>query len=597
MSFAIVNHNGTDLAVLLLEPNVRDNGSIRVDYAFATQIDEGGSGRESREPDHPDLRLRQTCFYTLTKAEAATLRARLAALGDTPIAVPLWSDKLTGANWDDRIHDAAIIARLSDGAVLESDAVLDDAETYAPLLVGRFIDGNPEGVPLSEESGEETEITVTEDSTWDSRVTINALGTLGEWPAELIPEYTEALRDQSEQGRRFEQIGRGRERAIEGQEVAFKWGQSADFELTSRAAIRSLLATFVAHSGRHESLSMPWWFKPDIDQPATPHETQVRFANDQIQLDFDSGCTARASLAFWQVPWEIEPPEGEEAAQPGRFFLYRHTLQTPVTPVVWRFTDYAEPITIDEGAGNVTYFPAAIEHDRIAQGFMLDDDPVTLKGFVADNHPWMLAIKRILEAPLTVEIFQVDPENPVPELRHSGELGEPKGKGRKLSMRSTVLGGQLEIPVPNFYIQEGCNHEFCGPGCLLDIADFTFEATVDAINGAVIDVTVTANPPGAAMGADYFANGDCEIGDALTFESREIIRSENLGAGQQRLTLNRAFRVLAVDDTITFRPTCSGTWSECSGFANTINYGGHRHVGPDNISVPARETNTNGGKK
>jgi len=323
----------------------------------------------------------------------------------------------------------------------------------------------------------------------------------------------------------------------------------------------------------------------------------VRFGSDQIRVEYVTAVTARITLTFWQLPWEITPIEGETPVQPGRFFLYRHTLQTPTTPIIWRYTDYPAPITVEEDAEDVTYFPADIEHDKITQGYQLDDDPVTLKSFVADSHPWMLALKRMLEAPLQLDIFEVDPENPVPVLKHTGELDAPTGKGRKLAMKSTALSGALDIKVPNFYVQESCNHEWCSIGCGKDIEDYTFTATIDVIDGREITVTITVNPPASAMGADYFANGDCSIGAGSTFEGREIIRSENLGSGQQKLTIDHALRAPSIDQEVSIRPACQGTWAECSAFANTINYGGHRHVGADNISVPARETNAQGGKK
>ena len=109
-----------------------------------------------------------------------------------------------------------------------------------------------------------------------------------------------------------------------------------------------------------------------------PHETQVRWASDQLELSFLSGAVAITRLAFWQVPWEIDQPEGEEAKQSARAYLYRHKLNVPGGPIYWRYTDYAQSITVTEDAEDVTYFPAQIEHDRFSQGFMLDDDAVKL---------------------------------------------------------------------------------------------------------------------------------------------------------------------------------------------------------------------------
>lgn len=593
MSFSIFDFNGTDLAVLAIEPNVRDEGAVGLAYRFATRIQTGNSGRENREADQPDLRVRQTLNYTLrTAAESAALRARLAALGDGLVAVPLWVDRLSGADWDDRIH-TGLILRLSDGVVLARDAVLDDALDYVPLLVGK-LESQPDLVPWGQDAGASTQVTVVDDSPFDYRVDINAAAVAGTWPAALVPNTTAPLKDRSDSGLTYEDIGRGRERGVEGQEMAFKWGQEADFLLKSRDEIRALLATFVAHQGRLKALTMPWWFTPAPDAPATPHETTVRLARDELRVAFTGGSAAKVNVAFWQMPWEIDPEEGEVAAGPPRAFLYKHTLAVPVGPVVWRYTDWAEPITVTEGGGEVTYFPAKIEHDKITQDYLLGDDAVTLKSFVADNHPWMLALRRMLEAPLQLEIYELDPtdDTPAPVLRHAGELADPQGNGRKLSMLSTGLSEQLDIRVPAFQVQEGCNYEFCGPGCGLDMADHLRTGTVDAINGNTIDVDIDET-----LATDFFATGDCDFGSGLGYEGREIVRSSDQGGGVHRVVLNRAFRGLAVDDTINVRPNCPGTPEACKAFGNFINYGGHWDIGTDNISVPSRETAISGGKK
>ncbi|MBX3736749.1 MAG: phage BR0599 family protein [Candidatus Didemnitutus sp.] len=599
MSFPIVNHLGRDLALFLNVPNVREDGSFAITYAFSTTLVSGGSGRENREPHAPDMRLRQSCAYLFaTGAEAAAIRAALADLGDTLILVPIWTDVLTGAQWADRIHTGNYLLRLSDNTILAADAVLDPVLEYAPFLVGRFVE-QPELKPFSEDAGADASIAIEEDGPWDYRIRINADVAIDTWPATLEPEWTDVI-DRSETGREYVQLGAGRERGVENQEVAFKWGQEARFLLSSRDQIRTLLGLFEKAQGRTQSLSMPWWFKPGADDPATPHETKVRFASDKLELTYITGAVASVSIALWQVPWEVDEIAGEEPAQAARAYLYRHTLRVPVGPVVWRHTDYARPITVTEDGVPVTYYPFKIEHDKLSQGYMLDDDPVKLASFVTDSHPWMLILQSRLEAPLAIDIFEHRPEvtGAIPRLRYSGEIADkPTGKGRKLTAPTSVMGGQLDIKVPSFFVQESCQHEFCSnPGCMLNIADYTCEGTITAIADAVVTIAVTSNPIGA-LPDDLFAGGDAEMGAGLTWQGRDIIRSEDLGGGTQRLTLDRAFRGAVVGTVVTFRRSCSGTWTECDAFGNTDNYGGHPEVGDENISVPQRESNMTGGKK
>jgi len=77
------------------------------------------------------------------------------------------------------------------------------------------------------------------------------------WPAALVPNWTDVL-DKSETGREYVNTGVGRERGVENQEVAFKWGQEATFTLKTRAEIpATLLETFVTAQGRWGRMAMP----------------------------------------------------------------------------------------------------------------------------------------------------------------------------------------------------------------------------------------------------------------------------------------------------------------------------------------------------
>src|SRR5690606_11876757 len=104
MSFATIEHNGREIALLLIVPNVRDDGALNVAYSFTTDVDAGRTDRESRWPVHEAPRLVQRCTYTLRATEAAQLRYGLADLGTKLVGVPLWADRLSGAGWASAIH-------------------------------------------------------------------------------------------------------------------------------------------------------------------------------------------------------------------------------------------------------------------------------------------------------------------------------------------------------------------------------------------------------------------------------------------------------------------------------------------------------------
>ena len=595
MSFPTVEHLGREIALLLIVPNLARDDSHRIRLRYPVRIEEGESGRENREPGRESLSLEQTCAYTLRKNDAAALKAGLATLGNKLVGVPLWCDLLAGADWADKNFVPGYLVRMSDGAILAEGSALEATEFYAPLLVGKLRQRPDEDAWT--EDGCQCEISVFESSPPEYKIQGAAVIAGEQFPEELEPTWTEVI-ERSADGLVYDQVGKIREVSIDGQEKATKWGQEAAFVLNGRDEIRSLIGFFETVRGQWKSFGMPVWFRPNPDTETTPHDTRARFAADGIELAFSGGSLASCQLAFWQVPWEIEPPEGEEAEQAAPAYLFKFIMPVPGGPLYWRFTDWERAIERNED-GAVSYTPGPFEFDRITQDFALEDDPTTILSRVFEENPLMLILRRILEAPLEIEIYRCDPDDPDNARQvYSGEVEDVTGTGRALEAPTSLLGGAFETKVPDFFVQVPCNWDFCDEGCGLDPDDWTFEGTLVSVDGLELVVAVTANPPGAALAGDYFAKAWIAKGSGETYEARDIVRSYDQGAGQQRFVLKRPFRDLEEGQTFTFRPNCGGTWSECkTKFANAINYGGHRHVQPDNPSLPTRETNVATGKK
>jgi hypothetical protein len=595
MSFTTVTHLGREIFLLLTRPDVTDDGSHKISFSFSTNVDEGTSSRESRSPDYDWFRLEQSCVYTLRQADSASLLQGLASLGSKLVGMPLWCDLLTGATWSQRALSSGYILRLSDATILPPDSVLSPTEEYVPLMVGKLKE-QPELAAWTSD-GCVCEITVKEDSPPEYRIVPAVTVTAGAWPNSLAPDWTNEPLSRSSDGREYDQIGQGRERAESGQEAAHKWGQEAAFTLRTRAEWANLIGFFYACRGRWKAFTVPWWFQPAADAPETPHTLKARFASDTLQVSFTTPI-ATASIGFWQLPWEIVPPAGETAEQPRPGFGYKFSVSVPGGPLVWRYTDQESQVSLPEPGGTFVYYPAKIEHDRLSQDFMLADDSVTLRSSVMAAHPWLSAIQQCLEAPIELELRKFDPAEPnAAILRYVGVLQAPIGEGRRLKVKTSVLGGLLDTKVPNFFLQKDCNHDFCDDWCQLNEVLWTFASEVISVSGSQIVVLITHSPSVVNMADNFFANGVASKGLGESYESREIVSSAALGAGQHRLTLDRPFKTAATGLAVGLQPNCSGTWDECGRYGNQINYGGHRDIGDKNLSLPTRQTNMAAGKK
>ncbi|EIQ01642.1 Phage hypothetical protein [Opitutaceae bacterium TAV1] len=593
MKFPIIDHLDHQLLLLLGRPDTGgDAGEMTVLYSFPCDVFPGETGRETRVPRAAGVRLEQSCGYFLKPADAAALRASIARLDDKRVAVPLWCDISTPAGWPARLHATAWAVNIDTGTLLASEAVPQQpGGFFCPLLVGKFRE-RPEITALTEGIGA-VEIAVVEDSPPGYAIGIHAPAAPAAWPGSLDPDWTDVL-DTSDDGRKYEQIGRIRERNTENRERAFAWGQQAAFTLRTRGQIRDMLAFFAARRGRLESFAAPVWFRPGPDEAKTPHVTRCRFSSDDLLLTFQDMNLAETSIGMVQLPWEINPPAGEQPQRPPAAFLYRFCHDIPGAPVIWRFTDWETPLAGAETGAAVTWFPRPIEHDSIDQDYQLADAETTITTGDFGDNPLSLFFRNALEAPLYVEIYECSPANPAAAvLRYAGEVGAITPEGRKTQARVSVFGGKLRRRVPSFYFSATCNYELCGPGCGLPEDGKTLTGAVYALNGSTLTVTITVNPTGRVPGADFFAGGWIRVGGEL----RMIVRSALAGGGRHTLDLISPFAGAAAGAAATLRPACRGTVAECKAWGNYVNFGGHPHMGAQNISLPERAKKSQGGKK
>jgi hypothetical protein len=599
---------GADLALFLPDPNWR--WAVEVTHRKESLLDAGKTGRENRRPRRFTITHELSATWRLKQALTAELEAQLYTLsvpttGDRVyVGMPMFMDQLAPARWSERIYDAQWVINYDETgyAIYASDAIPASPvrRWLAPLIVGR-LDGRPTLQACTDREAQFS-LKLLEKSPWDYRISPAPEGVVSaSWPAALVglDNWRELPKSATEEIMVYEDLGDGRIEAADGQEGNTRRVQTFMMTMKTRPQIRTLLNFFMARKGRVQSFDAPWLLRPGADTAETPHSTKARFSEDAIKLTYTSDSAANAKIGFTQVPWEIAGVDGEQPEQAADAYLYRLTMDVPGGPLQWRYTSWETNLV---RAGDGTYLGDANglwEHDKITQAIDLSDEPVTLASWILTDNPLIRVVQRIVDVPIELEIFKCDPSNPdTAEQCYSGEIDKVTLKSRKLTASTLVLGGRLAAKVPNFYFGGECNYEFCDEGCQLAAAAWTFAGTVVSQVGNVLTLSVASNPPGASLAADWFAKGWISKGSGATYELKQIVRSSDLGAGQQSFTLQRPFISAQAGDVLTFMPYCGGTKTECeTKFGNYINMGAHPHISSRNLSIPRRETNTSAAKK
>lgn len=584
----IANLTSDDLAIACILSPHEWTKEFEVTHIFGGDVTTGKTGRESRRPEAEELMHTLAVHLVLRRADAQAFRQMLATVGKGWIGLPLWPDRLTGARWADRIYEAGRILDLTAVAIQTAAAARNDAHTYAPLLVGH-IDELPE-LPLDDEEMTDFSFTIVEDSPWDFRLSINATGTPGTWPAALVPDASEPITDQPQNGLTFERIGLTRERTIEGEDMPFRWGQEATFTLRDRAAIRTLLAFFEASQGRRKSFDTPWWFKPGTPTAEAPASTKARFGASTLTLSYLSGVLALARVAMLQVPWEILGVEGETPEQPPRVHYYRFTHLIPAQ-TTFRFTSWRRPLA---RTGDGTYAPAPMKHKVIEGGLDLKTEKVTVESFKFSGNPLGMFNPCVLEAPLLLEIFETENEPVNPDaavLIWAGLVTGAPQDGRQITATALFLAGLLDREVPGVLISTNCQTYLFSTRCGLLKAAFAKSGTFTAKADNVLTIATAAGDA-----AQTFVPGWIEIGSGDTWELRAIIASTPVAGGQQ-LVVDWPVRQAAAGQAVVFYVGCDRTWARCQALGNSERFRGHPNLPLVNLSLPTGNSDSPVGKK
>lgn len=618
-----LQHQGNALILITDSPDWTRPPNIKP--RIAGRIETGLTARENRSPAHHELRHEITLYYSPEPDDLAAWQAMLAAweeasqtdpLANAYIAIPMPMDRLTPANWPQRIYtsDWTVILPAAGEPSIVGTATLNTAALpadtrIAPLYVGRF-KRRPPFTPASRKYAQAS-ITLVEESPWTYRLTPHIPPGFPaiplDWPAAIAANWHTAPEDSIIDSLAYTQIGNTRITSVEGQEGRPRRVQKFTSRLEERDQIRTLLAFFLSRKGRIESFTTPWLLIPGADTAATPHATRARFADDSLTFAFHHDGAADVRILLQQVPWETGAPvAGETPAQPAEAFLYTFTLRIPgeANPITWRYTDWASNITW-EGQTWLGDTTGLIEHDSITQTADLSDPAtkITLSANVPQN-PVALIASGALDAPLHIDILACVPHtaagvttaNSITPL-YTGDVAEVSADGRKLTATTRVLGGLLENKAPRFPFSDTCNHRFCGPGCNQIATTWTLTGVIDTQVGSGLTLKNIANPNGRTLSDNFYARGILISAAGSDWEIRQIISNTQLAGNKMLLTLRSPLRNAPANLVVSFRPDCAGTPADCDARGNYINFGGHPHIGPDNLSLPSYNTSEAMGKK
>ena len=573
---------GKETLLLLVKPDW--SAPVRTTVRMESEVTEGVSGIQQRRARHavPRFTMRHRCF--LTDSQLQTLRSVLGGLDGRPVAVPFWPDQLNTLIGPGGVEQTDIASRALNAQVnvgwngafqnvqCSFDGELPQRDFRGALLVGRL---SPLSLRAITDTMGEFELTFIEDSPWECRAPA-ASEDPGQWSEQWTFDWSDAPSQSQRLLTGHESLGRGRESAREGEPHAHFWRQAAKVSL-ERPAIADLLAFHCARRGAVEAFAMPGVLQPGVSTPNAPHQfdasnARVRFTRAELSIDWITPTLATAAI---EVEQQIETT-GIAQQVPSHAHLYRFEL---AGESMW-LTDWESPVEV----GETVWTPARIEHGRIRQTLIPQNEDCEITVFL-DDIPLIEPLARLeLETPAKVEIHEIELPGGTPRMLFSGTLRNSRLRGKKATLRAAAFAGALGRRIPRFQWSVTCNHTLFSHGCSrrrpqpMDPANFL---TTGLFHDQWPDNKLLLTQPvypGSPPPGHYYEGGWVETGAGATRQVREILASWTIvEEGQLHLLLARAIRLdqLAPGQVFKVYPGCDGRYSTCSiKFNNTENFGG-----------------------
>lgn len=478
---------------------------------------------------------------------------------------------------DDGTDDIAYIAKYT---VQDIDA-MNATDLYAPLLIGR-IEERPEGMVITGKAADWSKVTIREDGPEATALKPRDTAIMGgTWPAALTPDAA-TIKDLSADLLELDSLGRSGQQLLQGREAPMRWGQEGVL-LASSTEIPDLLSFFCHRSqGRYGDFTLPAWFKPHtIGTDETPDAYRARFGSDELTLVFDGGNDwATAKIRLWQLPWELNLPEGEAPLATAVAYLYQFSIDVPGGPLYYRYTDHAKSLQY----GGNTYAPALIGHDKIKLSWELGDSRLSLSAEATSGHPLLKQLLGQNEGMLYLHLYQCDPANAASaRLRFHGPVGKVGAVERKLKAEFYDV---FRIKAPRLLITKREAFAPFSPEGGRNRASYARTGTVASVNGTQVYLSAIS---GGDPAAQYFAGGWAEKGTGSTFERREIV-NHDYPSGKKKVDILRPWTVPPTPgSTITLYPGSDGTWTQAKTlFAASSDYqwfSGFPYLPPDKPNI------------
>jgi hypothetical protein len=579
MLFPSTTIGDLQVRVLLIPPHYSGDRVPQVTHRWDTTIGEGRTTIEERRPGRGGLLLAQSIVLHLAGNLTDDWNKGLAALGERPVAVPLWVDRLPPARWSERIYDAQKI--IGWDAVTGAFTIYDGPDLpgvvsyalYAPLMIGRW-EKRPAAVGLTNKTGT-VEFTLTEARPWSCRIGIHAYGSA--WTAK--PDWTSPVKTTSTYALELLTLPgvAASEPGLDARNAAARWMQEGSFTFADRLAIRRALSWFEAMRGAWQSWSpVPAWFQPGADTPATPANYTARFGADALTLKYVSGNTARAQIGFIQ---EIDTGARSQALA-GEAHLYALTYQYD-TGHPELYTSWDAPLTTAVG----TFQPKQCAHKELVLSLRPQDMKAELSlvhatGSLAAD--WIVAR---LFGWVRLKIWSCDPADAAASAKplFEGYVKTVLPDGNMLALTATLLSDFLDRQMPTDEDGPACCTYVFSARCGLAEATYRSTGTIAPADVSSDGMTITVHGAtgfgGTAYADGWFApNGILRTGADRNRQVASIVQSVMSGA-DLIVKLSRplwADKIAGGGQAVDLVPSCTGRYeADCATkYSNQPNFRG-----------------------
>jgi len=352
----------------------------------------------------------------------------------------------------------------------------------------------------------------------------------------------------------------------------------------------------------------------------------ARFADAKLEWDYTTPYLGTARIKFVDLPAEyagdflsstliLENGTDTFVTEDGLNFLITEATSVlpPVLPqpaylfiltetgiTTSRYTSYENTITIASGNYAGTYTPAPLAFDKVKVTLKLDQEKMDIQSFKFVGNPLNKLWPFALDGILTIEIVEVDSQNPSSTTAISRFYGDVWSIDSAYKAVGIPFGNLFDRKFPRFLFQVTDNYQQFSAPTQISAASFLYTGTLPATINTTSQTIGVTSATAYAQVQSFFAGGWLETGTGANFERRSIIESTPSGtANVVTLYIDRPLLKATGSQSVNFYPGYDGSIIQCDNkFNNRINFGGHPFIPNINPGVRAiKPKATKGGKK